>query len=225
MQRGLITPRVVGGEGGERSVETKLVKSLQLIPDFDEEKVAEWFGRFEKKAREFDWPVERWTSLVANKLKGKALEAYDKMSTEDLDDYRQFKADILRVYELRPEAYRLQFREKRKTAGDSYLECARGLERVFEQWIASEQVDSLADLKELIVLEQFIAIADRELVPLLREKRHRTLKEAATWADDYVLARRPTSQSGGGWYRRDGGPKGGPGGGGSASGPSDTPRR
>ena len=47
-----------------------MVRSLQLIPDFDEQKVAEWFRKFEKAATGFGWPEERWVDLVANKLKG-----------------------------------------------------------------------------------------------------------------------------------------------------------
>ena len=42
-----------GGEGEENTVERPMVRGLQLIPDFDEHKVAEWFRRFEKKASEF----------------------------------------------------------------------------------------------------------------------------------------------------------------------------
>ena len=63
-----------GGEGEGNSVERQMVRSLQLIPDFDEQKVAECFRRFEKKAAEFVWPEERWAGLVANKLKGRALD-------------------------------------------------------------------------------------------------------------------------------------------------------
>lgn len=74
-----------------------VVRSLQLIPDFDEQKVAEWFARSEK-TREFSWSHERWVGLVAKKLKGKALEAYDKMSVRDTEDYEEFKADILPAY-------------------------------------------------------------------------------------------------------------------------------
>ena len=80
-----------------------MVRSLNLIHDFGEEKVTDWFRRFEK-TKEFNWPQERWIRLVANKLKGKALEAYDKMSVDDLEDYEESKTDILRAYELRPEA-------------------------------------------------------------------------------------------------------------------------
>ncbi len=63
-----------------------MLKSFKLILEFDEKKVTEWFRLFEK-ASEFDCPQERWLGLVANMLKGKALEVYDRMSVEDMDDY------------------------------------------------------------------------------------------------------------------------------------------
>ena len=141
------------------------------------------------------------------------------MSVEDVESYADFKADILRAYELRPEAYRLKFRGGKKRPGDSYLECARHLEQSFKRWTMSERVDTLRDLEELMVMEQFINAADKELVPLLREKCFKTLKEAATWADDHVLAHRSEPRAGGGY--KEGGPRE-PGGGGSAS--SGAPR-
>ncbi len=70
-------------------------------------------------------------------LKGKALEVYDRISVEDLEDYEEFKADILIAYDLLPEAYRLQFRGGKRPS-DSYLKCARYLEETFEKWIISE---------------------------------------------------------------------------------------
>ena len=75
---------------------------------------------------------------MANKLKGRALKAYDNISAEDLESYEDFKADNLRSYELRPEAYRLRFRGGKKRPGDSYLACARHLEQAFKRWIMSE---------------------------------------------------------------------------------------
>lgn len=39
-------------------------------------------------------------------------------------------------------------------------------------------------------MEQFINDADKEVVPLLREQKFRTLKEVATWPNDHVLSRR-----------------------------------
>ena len=51
-------------------------------------------------------------------------------------------------------------------------------------------------------MEQFIYVADKEMVSLLTEKRFKKLKEAATWADDHVLAHRP-GQHTGSVYRRE----------------------
>ena len=53
-------------------------------------------------------------------------------------------------------------------------------------------------------MEQLINVADKELVPLLREKWFKTLKEAATWVDDHVLAHRPEPRAGDGF--KEGGP-------------------
>ncbi len=40
-------------------------------------------------------------------------------------------------------------------------------------------------------MEQFVNVAEKELVPLLREKRFKILKGAATWGNDHVLVHRP----------------------------------
>lgn len=51
---------------------------------------------------------------MVNSLHGIALGAYGKMSPQDIEVYEEFKADILQAYELRPEAYRLQFNGGKK---------------------------------------------------------------------------------------------------------------
>lgn len=78
------------------------------------------------------------TGVFVNKLKGMALETYDKISVRDMDDNEELKANILRVYELLPAVYRLQIRGGKRRSGDSYLESARYLEQCFERCIASE---------------------------------------------------------------------------------------
>ncbi len=67
--------------------------------------------------------------------------------------------------------------EGRKRPSYSYLECARHHE-TFEKWIANEQATSYSELNELMVMEQFINVAEKEFMPLLREKRLKNLKEA-----------------------------------------------
>lgn len=78
-------------EEGEGDVERTMVQGFKFIPDCDEQKASEWFTWFEKKARTFKRPEDRWVVLVANKLKGKALEVYAKMFVRDMEDYEEFK--------------------------------------------------------------------------------------------------------------------------------------
>ena len=69
------------------TAESRLARSLKLVLALEESKVTELFRRFENKAHEFEWPRSRWIGLVANVLKRKkALEAYNRMSWEDLED-------------------------------------------------------------------------------------------------------------------------------------------
>ncbi|MPC91337.1 hypothetical protein E2C01_086365 [Portunus trituberculatus] len=96
-------------EAEERRDIQRLAAEKELLPEFDEAKVAEWFVRFERKAKEFAWSRETWVGLVVNKLKEKALEVYDKMSADDLDDYEKFKAHM--SCDQKPIACNLEERE------------------------------------------------------------------------------------------------------------------
>ena len=59
-----------------------------------------------------------------------------------------------------------------------------------EKWLLRENVDFFKSLKELILMEHFTNLANKNIGAKIREKRFRTVKEAATWADDRVLALR-----------------------------------
>lgn len=64
-RRGLSLPKA-GSEGGEKSVR---VRSLQLIPEFGEQKVAGWFKRFEMMM-EFGCSPGRWHDLWSTAFMG-----------------------------------------------------------------------------------------------------------------------------------------------------------
>ncbi len=66
------------------------------------------------------------------------------MSVEDLKKYEELKADILRAYELGPEAYNL---ERQKKSSDSHIDCARYLQEIFERWVANERLVGLSWVK------------------------------------------------------------------------------
>lgn len=47
-----------------------------------------------------------------------------------------------------------------------------------------------------MVLEQVMNVVEKELVPLLREKWLKNMKEAGTWADNHVFAHQIVTHQG-----------------------------
>lgn len=70
------------------------------------------------------------------------------------------------------------------------MACARYLEETFDKWLLSEGVVTYKELRELILKENYTNVADKDIGVVIREKRLTLLKEAATWAEDRVVALR-----------------------------------
>ena len=85
-------------------------RQVRLVPPFQEQEVDKFFLHFEKVAANLQWPAEAKTMLLQSVLVGKAREAYSSLSVEQSSDYEIVKREILKAYELVPEAYRLKFR-------------------------------------------------------------------------------------------------------------------
>jgi len=91
--------------------------------------------------------------LLQRVVIGKAREVYSALSVEQSADYEVVKKEILKAYELVPEAYHQQFCESKCKEGQTYMEFAEAL---FNRWCTSQQVGNSFDkLKQLILLEKF----------------------------------------------------------------------
>lgn len=98
----------------------------------------------------------------------------------------------MQAYELRPEAYRLLFRNARKRPHDSHVEFEKYIRDAMERWIISEDVSTFEELKQLLLLEHFCNGVNAQTSAKIREKRIKVAREAAVWADDWCLAWRGT---------------------------------
>ena len=103
-------------------------------------------------------------------------------------DYEVVKREILKAYELVPEAYRQQFRESKCKVGQTCMEFAQQKEALFNRSCASQQVgNSFEKLKQLILLEEFKSCVPVKVKTYLEEQKVNELQRAATLADDYKL--------------------------------------
>ena len=163
-------------------------RQVRLVPQFHEQEVDKFFLHFEKVATNLHWPPESHTMLLQSALIGKAREVYSALSVEQSADYEVVKREILKAYELVPEAYRQQFRESKCKEEQTYMELARQKEALFNRWCTSQQVGNSFDkLKQLILLEEFKSCVPVKVKTYLEEQKVNELQRAATLADDYKL--------------------------------------
>lgn len=91
-----------------------VAKNIRLVPKFQEKDVDKYFIHFEKVAQNLNWPKEIWPLLLQSTFIGKAREIYGALSLHQSSDYDIIKENVLKAYELVPEAYRQKFRNYKK---------------------------------------------------------------------------------------------------------------
>lgn len=169
------------------SKEFDVSKHIKLVPQFNERDVDKFFMHFEKIAQQCKWPSNVWTLMLQSVLKGKAQEVYSALSIEQSSQYDFVKQEVLKAYELVPEAYRQQFRGCRKSNEQTYVEFARDKAILFDRWCCSKDVKSFEQLKELVLVEEFKRCVHADIRTHLDEQHVDTLAKASTMADDYSL--------------------------------------
>ncbi|VDI00376.1 Hypothetical predicted protein [Mytilus galloprovincialis] len=114
-------------------------KNIRLVPKFCEKTVDKYFPQFEKIANNLKWPMPYWTTMLQSVFEGKAAEIYSALPSEKSSDYDTVKQEILKAYELVPEAYRQKFRSYKKFDSQTYVEFAREKEDLFDKWLTSKK--------------------------------------------------------------------------------------
>ncbi|VDI12231.1 Hypothetical predicted protein [Mytilus galloprovincialis] len=155
-------------------------KNIRLVPKFCEKTVDKYFPQFEKIAHNLNWPKPYWTTMLQSVFEGKAAEIYSALPSEKSSDYDTVKQEVLKAYELVPEAYRQKFRSYKKFDSQTYVEFAREKEDLFDKWLTSKKTDNNFDnLRQLMLLEEFKQCVHLDLKTHLDDKTVGTIHDAA----------------------------------------------
>ena len=172
---------------GERQA-FDVARYVKLIPRFIDEDVDQYFPHFEKTAVNLKWPKQYWAMLLQTTLCGKAQRVYTSLTVEECGNYEVVKAEILKAYELVPEAYRQKFRDYKRGSEETYMEFANQKEGLLQRWCSSKNVgDEFEGLRQLILIEEFLKDLPEELRLFLNEKKAHTVYEVAKMADEYEV--------------------------------------
>ncbi|VDI24763.1 Hypothetical predicted protein [Mytilus galloprovincialis] len=77
--------------------------------------------------------------MLQSVFEGKAAEIYSALPSEKSSDYDTVKQEVLKAYELVPEAYRQKFRSYKKFDSQTYVEFAREKEDLFDKWLTFKE--------------------------------------------------------------------------------------
>nr|XP_045607002.1 uncharacterized protein LOC123763728 [Procambarus clarkii] len=153
------------------------------LPTFDPLEAEAFFDHFERIATLKELPKEDWAALVQSRITGEAREAYNMLDLEECAVYDMIKKAVLQSYRLTLEVYMKRFCECTRASGRSYAETARDMEHKFLRWLKAEEVETMEELKQLMVMERFMSMLQPEIRIRIKEAGIRELKAAADRAD------------------------------------------
>ena len=125
---------------------------------------------------------------LAPQLIGKAQQAYAALSSEKAADYEAVKKAIFTLYDINQKSYRQRLRSIVRKDGESNRELTARLVDLASKWL--QDCTSVAEVKDLVVMEQLINMLPVDVRIFVKERKPKTSEEAAKLADDYWQARK-----------------------------------
>jgi len=178
------------GNGDEGSV-GKVVGKVPKMPHFDEERdfIDSYLGRFERFAETQKWKREHWAMYLSALLKGRALDVYSRLPSEQAGDYDRLNNALLKRYLLSADGFKKRFRSAKPELGEIPAQFLTRLDNYLERWIELAKVTkSYEELKTLIVQEQYLSTCPKKMAMHLKERKPKTFTELGDVAKNYVEA-------------------------------------
>src|SRR6266496_53913 len=129
------------------------------IPAFDEvhDCMDSYLQRFERYAEGQKWVPDLWAHYLSALLKGKALDVYGRLSTDQAKDYAFVKDALLKRFQLTEEGFKTTFYTSKVEVGESPTQFIARLSNYLTRWIDLSGIDkSYESLKELMIREQYL---------------------------------------------------------------------
>lgn len=163
------------------------------LPSFDEkDDMDQYLLHFEPVATMHKWARDTWASRLIPLLQGSARETFLQLTPDDAANYETVKAALLFRFRRDADYFRRQFRSMKKEPSENFASFVRRLKQTLSRWFYLAKVDEKKpeQVIDAFVLEQLVTNLNPELAVFVREHKATTPEEAASVADDRLLARR-----------------------------------
>ncbi|XP_063586255.1 uncharacterized protein LOC134763618 [Penaeus indicus] len=166
----------------------QLKEAVRFVPRFSEQEPEYFFAHFERIAQLHMWPQDKWVLLIDSAFIGRAQEVFSALDLAQSQNYNVVKQAILSVYKKVPEAYRQEFRNSRKIAGQTYVEFIRRKDLLCRKWVESQLSSrEYEQLIELFILEEVKNCMPLRVRSHIEERGLTTLSEVGMAADNFSL--------------------------------------
>ena len=162
------------------------------LPYFDEskDKMDSYLSRFEKYATANKWDKNVWAAYLSALLNGRALDVYDRLSTEDAADYDKLKDALLKNFDMTERGFRKKFRYSRPERSETFIQFSSRLCSYLNKWLTMAKVEkSFEAVCDFMARDQFLEACSRELFVHLKPKAFKSLDAMAKEADLFAEAR------------------------------------
>ena len=162
------------------------------LPYFEEskDKMDSYLSRFEKYATANKWDKNVWAAYLSALLKGRALDVYDRLSTEDAAEYDKLKNALLKNFDMTERGFRKKFRYSRPERSETFIQFSSRLCSYLNKWLTMAKVEkSFEAVCDFMARDQFLEACSRELFVHLKLKAFENLDAMAKEADLFAEAR------------------------------------
>ena len=131
-----------------------------------------------------------WAAYLSALLKGRALDVYHRLSTEDAADYDKLKDALLKNFDMTERGFRKKFRYSRPERSETFIQFSSRLCSYLNKWLTIAKVEkSFEAVCDFMARDQFLEACSRELFVHLKPKAFENLDAMAKEAELFAEAR------------------------------------
>ncbi|XP_078249209.1 uncharacterized protein LOC144589116 [Pogona vitticeps] len=153
-----------------------------------------FFSLVERAFVDFSVRETEKMTIMRSLISGSLAEVYAEMPQELMKDFAEFKKLVFARHGINAEQLRQRFRSITKKPEQTFTQVGAQLVRLLEKWLSQEGTETFQQLKDLIALEQFYSVLHGELKFQVRERKPKSVAEAAEIADFISQIRKPLGE-------------------------------
>lgn len=150
--------------------------------------VSVYLSLFESVCKSHQIAEEDYIQILWSHTHGDLARLLQQVPSSEVNDYQKFKRTALQYFVPTESQLCRSFRSMQPQPGELYTAFMTRLIRAAESWWQAAGVETLQDLRDLVIKEQFLMSVPQETNVLMQANNSKDLMTVATFADQIVAS-------------------------------------